>query len=92
MHGDEPLIPWRQALEWLSQRGLRPSPYSVREIGHIPLLQRSKGTTYEEKVDALSKSRKRLEKYQENVVKKRKTKEEDQAFYEHMTKQGGSGV
>lgn len=90
--GASPLLSWRTALDWLEQKGLRPSPQGMREIGHIPLLQRSKGPTYEEKIDALSKSRKRLERYEENVIKKRKTKEEDKAFYDHMARQGGSGV
>ena len=34
---------------------------------------------------------KRRERYVENVVKKRKTKEEDKEFYERMLRQGGTG-
>jgi hypothetical protein len=33
---------------------------------------------------------KRRGRFEENTIKKRKTKDEDKAFYEHMTKQGGS--
>lgn len=70
---------------------------------HTPLMERAKGTTYEEKVqsilgadtndnDAAYKSSKRRERYEENIIKKRKTEEEDKAFYDHMLKQGGSSV
>ncbi len=63
---------------------------------HVPIMERSKGTTYEEKVQSIlgegngTKSSKRKNRYEENVIKKRKTNEEDQAFYTHMLQQGGS--
>ncbi|KAL7536010.1 hypothetical protein ACHAXR_006867 [Thalassiosira sp. AJA248-18] len=71
---------------------------------HVPLMERAKGTTYEEKVKSIlgeggggtngniRKSSKRKERYEENIIKKRKTAEEDKAFYEHMSKQGGSSL
>ena len=64
---------------------------------HQPLMERAKGTTYEEKVQSIlesskGKSSKRKERYEENIVKKRKTAEEDKAFYHHKLKQGGSSV
>ena len=68
---------------------------------HIPLMDRSKGTTYEEKVQSIlgeggrdtnGKSTKRKDRYEDNIIKKRKTSEEDKAFYEHMLRQGGSSV
>jgi hypothetical protein len=65
---------------------------------HQPLMERSKGTTYEEKVQSIlesnkdDKSSKRKERYEENIVKKRKTAEEDKAFYDHKLQQGGSSV
>ena len=87
------LISWKETLEWLHSRGLVPDSNGLATSSyHIPLLQRSKGTTYEQKVDALQNSEKRRQKYEENVIKKRKTKEEDAAFYEHMTKQGGAAM
>ena len=87
------LISWKETLEWLHSRGLVPDSNGLATSSyHIPLLQRSKGTTYEQKVDALQNSEKRRQKYEENVIKKRKTKEEDAAFYEHMTKQGGTAM
>ena len=36
------------------------------------------------------KSSKRKERYEENIIRKRKTTEEDKAFYDHMLRQGGS--
>lgn len=70
---------------------------------HTPLMGRSKGTTYEEKVQSIlgadtnndndeRKSSKRRERYEENIIKKRKTNEGDKAFYDHMLKQGGSSA
>ena len=86
------LISWKDALAWLRTKNLVPSPESVRETAHIPLIQRHMGTTYEEKIAALSNSKRRHARYDENVIKKRKTKEEDAAFYVHMTKQGGRAM
>jgi tRNA pseudouridine(38-40) synthase len=96
-------VSWGQAREWLEIYGLIPELYSLHKqdgntestLVHVPLLQRAKGTTYEEKVASLqqsSSSSKRRGRYEENIIKKRKTKEEDHAFYDHMTKQGGSAV
>jgi len=64
---------------------------------HVPLMDRAKGTTYEEKVQSIlesskDKSSKRKMRYEENIVKKRKTAEEDKAFYNHKLQQGGSSV
>jgi hypothetical protein len=74
---------------WLEQNGLIPD--KTYDVAHIPLFQRSKGTSYEEKVASLQNP-KRLKKYEDNVIKKRKTKEEDQAFYAHKLRQGGSAL
>jgi tRNA pseudouridine38/39 synthase len=83
------LLNWRQAMVWLEQNGLIPD--KTYDVAHIPLFQRSKGTSYEEKVASLQNP-KRLKKYEDNVIKKRKTKEEDQAFYAHKLRQGGSAL
>ena len=86
-------ISWGDALCWLESNGIIPEPSKLVENVYTPLLQRSKGTTYEEKVKAIQQkdpSSKRQQKYENNVIKKRKTKEEDAAFYNHMTQQGGS--
>jgi len=61
-------------------------------------MDRAKGTTYEEKVQSIlgsesgenGKNSKRKERYEENIIKKRKTAEQDKAFYDRMLKQGGS--
>ena len=51
-----------------------------------------RGTTYEEKVAATlssTTSSKRRIRYEENIIRKRQTKEHDQQFYTHKTQQGG---
>jgi tRNA pseudouridine38/39 synthase len=85
-------ISWAKALPWLLKHGLVPDSNGLNTAIHVPLLQRSKGTTYEEKVEALQKSDKRRQKFEENVIKKRKTAEEDAAFHKHKIKQGGAGM
>jgi tRNA pseudouridine38/39 synthase len=86
-------IPWKDALHWLRQYfELVPDVNGLNTSIHIPLLQRSCGTTYEQKVQSIQNSEKRRQKYEENVIKKRKTTEEDAAFYNHMTQQGGTGL
>ena len=79
--------------------GVNQRPKGLTESSvHVPLMDRSKGTTYEEKVksildDTNGKARsKRRDRYEENVIKKRKTSEEDKAFYDEMLKQGGSSL
>ena len=83
-------ITWKQALVWLEERGWTPDPDVTTEFVYTPLMQRSKGTTYEEKVASVQNSTKRRQRFEENVIKKRKSKEEDAAFYTHMAQQGGS--
>ena len=86
-------ISWEDGLLWLSNEcKLIPDSHGLNTSIHIPLLKRSRGTTYEQKITALQKSDKRRIKYEESVVKKRKSAEEDAAFYNHMAKQGGTGI
>jgi len=84
------LTTWTEAIEWMETIGLFPEPDSSKDTVHIPLLQRSKGTSYEEKVASLQNNIKRKGRFDENMNKKSKSKEEDQAFYDHKAKQGGS--
>ena len=98
-HDETSKLSWGDALSEISTRlGVEPTPEGQKEILHIPLLHRSRGTTYEEKVASLKAEKKdnsddtkkrRRERYEENIVQKRKTTEEDAAFYEHMLSQGG---
>ena len=88
----ESMLTWKQALDWMATVHMFPSPENLRFTLHVPLLQRSRGTTYEEKVESLQQSSKRKHKYEENIIKKRKSQEEDHAFYVHMSKQGGSAI
>jgi tRNA pseudouridine38/39 synthase len=85
-------VTWKVALAWLNKKGVVMDPLKLLEVSYTPLLDRSKGTTYEEKVAALDHSAKRQQKYESNVIKKRKTKEDDLAFYRYMSKQGGSSI
>ncbi|KAG7336791.1 pseudouridylate synthase [Nitzschia inconspicua] len=85
------VITWEESLQLLKQLNFVPDSHGLDSSSvHVPLLERSRGTTYEEKVASLKKSDKRRQKYEDNVIKKRKTTEEDAAFYEHMTKQGST--
>ena len=86
-------LTWGESMVWLRRWKLAPDANGLRDHIHIPLLQRSKGTTYEEKVEALQQSStKRSQKYEDNAAKKRKSKGTDADFYNHMLKQGGSGI
>lgn len=82
------LTTWKEALEWMRVQDLIPEPSTVKEVVHAPLLQRSCGTSYEEKVASLQNKRK--SRFQDNIINKRKSKEEDRKFYEHKSQQGGS--
>jgi tRNA pseudouridine synthase len=88
--GDDgnPLISWSDSLAILQRLHLVPDPTALDSSLHVPLMERSRGTTYEEKIESLKNSDRRRQKYDENVIKKRKSTEEDAAFYDHMTKQG----
>jgi len=94
---------WRDALDYIYEHtGLRPNadgPTTV--LVHVPLMQRGRGTTYEEKVNFIlsndtehgkGPSKRKREAYEQNIVKKKVTKEEDRAFYQRMSMQGGSGI
>ena len=57
---------WSECLNILRSFHLVPDSQGLNTALHIPLMQRSKGTTYEEKVEALKKSGgKRSQKYEE---------------------------
>jgi len=85
-------ISWNDCLTWLEKRNLVPCPSGLTNSVHLPLMQRSMGPSYEEKVENLKNNEKRRLKFEENIIKKRKTKEEDKAFYDHKIKQGGTGI
>lgn len=102
------IIAWGSAVE-IIQNVLEVYPYPPNGSGecqqkgqtessvHQPIMERSKGTTYEEKVQSImessnGKSTKRKERYEKNIIKKRKTSEEDKAFYDHKLRQGGSSM
>lgn len=84
----EKYIPWRQAMEWLHRRGQDMN----NQAAHIPMAERSMGTTYEEKIVALQSSERKRQRYETNVVQKRKPKQEDALFYAEMAQRGGSAL
>jgi tRNA pseudouridine38/39 synthase len=87
------VISWGDGLSWLDiQHNLVPCQTGLTNAVHVPLMKRAKGPSYEEKVANVKKSEKRRRKFEENVIKKRKTAEEDQAFYDLKIKQGGTGI
>ncbi|KAL3809797.1 hypothetical protein ACHAXA_003034, partial [Cyclostephanos tholiformis] len=118
--GGADTISWGSAVEVIegALAGVHPHPPSgcgghlprgqTESSVHVPIMERSRGTTYEEKVRSILsssgegagggiagggdrvKSSKRKERYEENIIRKRKTAEEDKAFYDRMLRQGGS--
>jgi tRNA pseudouridine38/39 synthase len=92
--GDAQYVSWKSALDWMwDALGLAPeASFSPKDSSYVPLLKRHMGPTYEEKVANLQQSARRKERYLANVIKKRKTKEEDAEFYRHMVRQGSSNV
>jgi tRNA pseudouridine38/39 synthase len=96
------IISWKHALAAIYELGF-PSPASIlpvkggKTLGrqgvvihkHVKLMERSTGTTYQEKISSM-KGKKR-ERYEMNMMKKQQPCD-DQEFYERMTKYGGSGI
>lgn len=102
-HCDEDgVMLWKDALEYIySQTGLRPDAEGPTVQVHIPLMQRGRGTTYVEKINAILSnepgttqvsSKRRREAYEQNIMKKKVSKEEDDVFYRRMAAEGGSGI
>jgi tRNA pseudouridine(38-40) synthase len=93
------IMTWNDALRFIHEHtGLRPNKDGPTVHVHIPLMQRGRGSTYKEKVDAIlsyntedGKSTRRREAYEVNIKQKKVSEEEGEAFYKHMSMQGGSG-
>ena len=101
------IVDRRRRAEYLLQRrsGARRSDY-LRYIEDEVLLERLRRLRKERVLTELrnerirqreeggddGKSSRKRERYEENIINKRKTKEEDKAFYEHMSRQGGSHI
>ncbi|KAL3943385.1 MAG: hypothetical protein SGBAC_002551 [Bacillariaceae sp.] len=90
---DSSIVKWEEALSWMdSKMGLIADPGALDTHIHIPLMSRSMGTTYEEKLEQLMLNDRKRKKYEEGVVKKRQNNEDGKKFYEHMAQQGGAGI
>ena len=95
------IMKWNAALDFIFKHtGCSPTVGGPTVQVHVPLMQRGRGTTYEEKVLAIladpdeekgSMKRKRGA-YENNIKKKKVSKEENKAFYTRMAMQGGSGL
>jgi hypothetical protein len=93
---------WKDALVYIfHQTGLKPNTEGPTVQVHIPLMQRGRGTTYVEKIKSILSdepgqsqicSKRKREAYEQNIVKKKSTKEDDDLFYKRMAAQGGSGL
>ena len=84
---DSAYVDWKTAIEYL---GTHLPNLARGALLHVPLSQRSKGPSYEERVESVQRSTKRRERYVENIINKKQTREEDRAFYQHKIQQGGS--
>jgi tRNA pseudouridine38/39 synthase len=88
---DKPLVrtmSWGDALEWLAKFGF--TPEQAFDLAHIPIAQRSTGTTYEEKVASrlVNSSSQRHQRFVNNRNKKQKISQaDDDAF--HMSMRNG---
>ena len=82
------VVTWSEALE-IIKKETKTKPSPEKESTYVKLMERSKGTTYEEKINCMQ-GRKRA-RYEENM-KKQKNAEDDKEFYDRMSKQGGSGI
>jgi len=87
---------WKEALQFIQKHlSLMPSSTNHKEHIHVPLMKRCKSTTYEEKVEGIlqeGSSSKRRQRYEENIIKKRKAAEYDRNFYMQKLQEGGSGL
>jgi len=90
-------ICWGEALN-LIQRfcGVQPSPQTSKPCLHIPLMERSRGSTYDEKVESIltpsTHEKRRRERFEENIMRKKKNTEEDAHFFDQKIRQGGSCI
>jgi tRNA pseudouridine(38-40) synthase len=85
------VLSWGEAVAILRELGHYRliSPASKESTFHIKLIDRNKGTTYEEKISAMKGKRK--ERFEANI-RKQQPHEADQEFYDKKVKEGGSGI
>jgi len=78
-------IKWGEAMDLLS-----PCVQQYDKTNHVSIMKRAKGTSYEEKLHAIMSTARKRERYEVDVLQKRKSKQEDNEFYNVMTSYGGS--
>ena len=102
--GSKPHISWNEVQRLIHKYGGGHAGIEGPKVRlHVPLMQRSRGTTYEEKIrsimaidgersDGGPPSKRRREVYENNMKKKKLSSEEEATFYNKMLDQGGSGL
>ena len=65
-------------------------PGPIKELSHTPLMNRSRGLTYEEKLVGMRGRKKK--RFDENQQKRDESKFRDAQFYDCMAQQGGTGM
>lgn len=91
---DNSTLYWNDAIKYIKeQTGLKPDVSGPIVQFHIPLLDRCRGTTYEQKIDMLLSEQDSLTKrrYEECQKKKEVSQGIDDTFYKNMFREGGSG-
>lgn len=89
------ILTWGEAIEYIrDQTGLRPDIQGPIVQVHYPLMNRARGTTYEEKVSYLENEHQDSggkRRFNECVKKKQKSSDDDDLFYHKMSSEGGTG-
>jgi len=90
-------ISWGEALQIIQTIcGVQPAPHTLKPYLHIPLMERGRGSTYDEKVQSIltssSHEKRRRERFEENIMRKKKSSQEDTQFFDHKIRQGGSCI
>jgi tRNA pseudouridine38/39 synthase len=89
------ILTWGEAIEYIREHtGLRPDIQGPIVQVHYPLINRARGTTYEEKVSYLENEHQDSagkRRFHVCLQKKQKSSEGDDLFYHKMSSEGGTG-
>jgi hypothetical protein len=90
-------VPWGLALTHIQKFcRIQPSPFTLKPCLHIPLMDRGRGTTYDEKVRSIltpsTHEKRRRDRFEENIIRKKRVVKEDNNFFEEKARQGGSCI
>jgi tRNA pseudouridine38/39 synthase len=88
------ILTWEEAMKYIREHtGLRPDIQGPIVQLHYPLMNRARGTKYEEKVSFLEHEQDSVGKrrFNECMKKKESNNGDDELFYHRMSSEGGSG-